>query len=88
MYVHVNFCHMRTTIEITEKQRAALLELAARSGKKGFSRLVQKAIDNMLAEEASRKERIENALAVAGSLGDKSADALEASVGKSRGSWR
>jgi hypothetical protein len=88
MHVHVILVEMRTTIEITDRQRAALLELAARSGEKGFSRLVQKAIDQMLAEETSRKERIDRACALAGSFGDKSADALEAAVCKIRGNWR
>ena len=36
---------MRTTIEMDDKHRAALLELAARRGEKGFSALVGEAID-------------------------------------------
>jgi hypothetical protein len=84
----LNKIEMRTTIEITDRQRAALLELAARSGEKGFSRLVQRAIDRMLAEENSRREQIEGALALAGSFNDKSADALEVAVRKIRNDWR
>ena len=79
---------MRTTIEITDAQRARLLEIAARRGEKGFSHLVQRAIDLLLAEEASRDKRIQEALGLAGSLGDRAADALEASVRSIRGSWR
>jgi len=90
--MHVHACYdpwvMRTTIEITDAQRAALLELAARRGEKGFSQLVQQAIDQMLAEETSREERIARALALAGSFSDKSADALEKSVRRIRGAWR
>jgi DNA anti-recombination protein RmuC len=79
---------MRTTIEITNAQRAALLELAAKRGEKGFSRLVQQAIDHMLTEESSRHEQIARALDLAGSFSDRSADALEKAVGRIRGTWR
>ena len=50
--MHVHACEygcMRTTVEITDAQRAGLLELAARRGEKGFSRLVQEAVEAILA---------------------------------------
>src|SRR5687767_14891424 len=55
---------MRTTIELTDLQRAKLLELAAQRREKGFSGLVQEAVDRYLAEEESRSERISAALAL------------------------
>ena len=81
---------MRTTIEITDAQRARLLEMAARRGEKGFSGLVQEAIDHWLAaqRDAAEMERIRKALAVLGTLDDKAADALEASTKAIRRSWR
>jgi metal-responsive CopG/Arc/MetJ family transcriptional regulator len=79
---------VRTTIELTDRQRAKLLELAAERGEKGFSRLVQEAIDLYLEENAARRERVEAALAVGGSLDDAAADALEHSVQRIRGTWR
>ncbi len=79
---------MRTTLEITDTQRARLLELAARRGEKGFSRLVQEAIDRYLAEEGSRKGRIEAALAIGGTIDEKASRALEDSVSRIRGTWR
>jgi hypothetical protein len=79
---------MRTTIEITDSQRSALLEMAAKRGEKGFSRLVQQAIDRMLAEENTRQDKIKRALCLGGTLGDKSADALEKSVRHIRETWR
>ena len=42
----------RTTIELTDLQRAQLLELAARRGERGFSKLVQEAVDAYLRENA------------------------------------
>lgn len=79
---------MRTTIEITNAQRASLLDLAARRGEKGFSSLVREAVDRLLADEMSRKDRIEAALALEGSLDAAAADSLEGSVARARGSWR
>ena len=79
---------MRTTIEIPDSQRARLLDLAARRGEKGFSRLVQEAVERMLAEDDSRKSRTKAALALKGSMGAKAADDLEASVARVRSTWR
>ena len=79
---------MRTTIEISDEQRAKLVEMAARRGEKGFSRLVQEALDRYLADEGGRKARVEAALALGGSLSDKAADALEESVNEVRSAWR
>lgn len=79
---------MRTTIEITDEQRARLLELAARRGVKGFSALVQEAVDLYLEAQAGRSEEVRMALAAIGSLDEKAAVALRESVKLSRGSWR
>jgi hypothetical protein len=79
---------MRTTVEITDTQRARLLDLAARRGEKGFSRLVQEAIDRLLADKDSGKARVEAALALEGSLTTQAADALAASVTRIRSNWR
>lgn len=79
---------MRTTLEITDAQRARLLEIAARRGEKGFSHLVQDALDRYLADEENRSARIEAALGVAGSLDEKAGRALESSVRQLRKTWR
>jgi len=79
---------MRTTIEIPAAQRARLLEIAARRGEKGFSRLVQEAVERFLSEEDTRKARTEAALALEGSMSAKAAEALSASVTRIRRTWR
>jgi hypothetical protein len=79
---------MRTTIEIPDRQRARLLELAAQRGEKGFSRLVQEAVERMLAESDSREVRTKAALAIEGSMGATEGDELLASVGSIRSTWR
>ena len=79
---------MRTTVDITDEQRARLLELAARRGEKGFSRLVQKALELYLGGGAERDERVRGALAVLGTLDAATADRLEASTRRLRERWR
>lgn len=79
---------MRTTIDLTDEQRARLQALATRRGEKGFSNIVQEAVDRYLREESTRQDRVKRALAVAGSLDEEAAEALEASVRSIRESWR
>jgi metal-responsive CopG/Arc/MetJ family transcriptional regulator len=79
---------MRTTVEIPDAQRARLLELAAQRGEKGFSRLIQEAVERMLTEDDSREVRTKAALALEGSMGAKEADELLASVMCIRSTWR
>jgi metal-responsive CopG/Arc/MetJ family transcriptional regulator len=79
---------MRTTIELPDEVRAALLELAARRGKKGFSALVQEAVTRYLEAERQRVDVLEKAKAVLGQLGEAEAAELAASVTALRARWR
>lgn len=86
MYVKKVF--VRTTIELTSRQRALLLKLAAERGDKGFSRLVQEALDRYLEELESRRERVDAALAVLGTIDDATESRLRDSAHQARRSWR
>ena len=89
MHVHaLRFFEMRTTIELTDEQRSRLLELGAKRGLKGFSLLVQEAVDRFLQQEARREDLKAAALAALGSLDEESARGLEASVRAARSQWR
>ena len=79
---------MRTTIELTDRQRAKLLEIAARRGEKGFSHLVREAVERYLDEEALRRSHLDAARAVLGSLTDREAGELARSVKRIRETWR
>lgn len=79
---------MRTTVELTEDQRAELLKIAAHRGLKGFSQLVQEAIDAYLDAQASRAAFINAALGLKGALKGKSADEFEQRTQTIRGHWR
>jgi hypothetical protein len=81
---------MRTTVEITDAQRAKLLELAASRGEKGFSALVQEAIDLYLRmqSESTRRARVKAALSVLGTLGEREVRELAEATRALRKSWR
>ena len=86
--MHVIMLFMRTTIEIPDYQRGKLLEIAARRGMRGFSALVQEAIERYLAEASPRSERVEAALSVLGTLADEEAELMEESIRELRRRWR
>jgi predicted DNA-binding protein len=80
--------HMRTTVEINDEHRAKLLQLAARRGDKGFSRIIAEAIERYLAELESSEAARRKALSLCGSLSRREADRLRADSAKIRQSWR
>ena len=79
---------MRTTVELTDDQRAELLRLAARRGIKGFSQIVQEAVDEYLQHEGGKDQAIAAALSLQGSLVGESADRFEERVRSLRELWR
>jgi len=79
---------MRTTIELSEEQRSELLRLAAKRGLKGFSLLVQEALDEYLQSEAKKLHLIEAALEMKGSFQGKSGEDFLERAEKIRSSWR
>lgn len=81
---------MRTTIEITDDLRARLVALAARRGIRGFSRIVQEALERYLTMEgdSERARRVADALAALGSLPVESAEAMRGRVRRLRSRWR
>jgi hypothetical protein len=79
---------MRTTIELKDESRAKLLEIAARRGEKGFSRLIDEAVDLYLRTAAADEERRQKALLLRGCLGNKDAAQLRAATAAMRESWR
>jgi predicted transcriptional regulator len=89
MHVHVHQnVYMRTTIELSEEQRAALVHLAAKRGLKGFSQIVQEALARFLEEQASRQDVIDAAMALRGSLEGSPGEELSETVEQIRSHWR
>ena len=79
---------MRTTVEITDEQRAELLKLAAQRGEKGFSSLIREALDLYMRHHRARREAVAQALKLQGSFSDEEAESLETSIRQMRESWR
>jgi len=78
---------VRTTIEITPEQRTRLLELAARRGEKGFSRIVQEALDAYLRSRAGEDDK-RRILQLEGALSEEDAAALRKETRRIRDVWR
>jgi hypothetical protein len=76
---------MRTTVEIRDEQRIALAAIAARRGLRGYSEIVQEAIDAYLAEADG--DDLEALLSLRGSLSDDEADALERRIAEAWTTW-
>jgi predicted transcriptional regulator len=79
---------VRTTIELNDESRAKLLEMAARRGEKGFSRLIDEAVEQYLRAEQAANERRKTALALRGTLGGRDAEHLRSAATALRESWR
>ena len=79
---------MRTTIELKPEHRSRLLAIAAQRGEKGFSSLINEAVDSYLSEEAERVRKRERALQLRGVLTQKVAAELRKRAAALRASWR
>jgi hypothetical protein len=79
---------MRTTIEMKDEHRAALLEIAARRRLKGFSAVVEDAIETYLAADARSRTRRRSALALKGSLSRVEGQRFRREADALRQSWR
>jgi metal-responsive CopG/Arc/MetJ family transcriptional regulator len=87
MHMHDN-ADMRTTIELKDEHRAALLEIAARRRLKGFSALVEDAVESYLKADADMRTRQRNALALKGTPSRAEGERLRKKATALRRSWR
>lgn len=86
--MHVNIMPMRTTIELPDELRARLLAMAARRGEKGFSSLIEAAVERYLEDEEDRRGRVRKAASAIGSLDEVEARRMRESVESLRSTWR
>ena len=77
---------MRTTVEISDEQHRALTSIASRRGLRGFSALVQEAIDSYLAD--LRADEVEVLLTFEGVLDEEQADEVRSRIEAARQTWR
>ena len=77
---------MRTTVEITDDQHRALSAIAQRRGVRGFSVLVQEALEGYLASLDTGE--VDLLLQLEGMLSDSDAQEMRSRVGDVRSTWR
>jgi hypothetical protein len=77
---------MRTTVEITEHQHRALSAIAQRRGVRGFSVLVQEALDAYLAN--INTDEVDLLLSLEGMLSESDADEMRSRIKDVRTAWR
>lgn len=79
---------MRTTIEMKPEHRAKLLELAARRGEKGFSGLVEEALESYFTSVAEQDNARRRSLRLRGSFSKSEGQRLQQAVAAIRERWR
>lgn len=77
---------MRTTVEITDEQHRALSAIAQRRGVRGFSALVQEALDSYLANMTT--DEVDLLLGLEGTLSDSEAREVRTRIDEARTTWR
>ena len=78
---------MRTTVDIKPEHRSALLAIAARRGQKGFSTVLEEAIESYLAGE-SEQERHKKFLSFAEVLTEQEADEFGLNYWLAHDKWK
>jgi predicted nuclease of restriction endonuclease-like RecB superfamily len=79
---------MRTTIELKEEHRALLHMIAARRGWRGFSRVVEEAIEFYLEHHAEAEKARRALLDRRGAWSEKEADRVRAAIRELRRRWQ
>jgi len=84
---------MRTTIEIDDVKLRKLRELAARRGEKGYSKLIDEALEKYFSSDATgadpgRHQKARQLVELSGAISADEADAMRAAVRESRRTWR
>jgi hypothetical protein len=78
---------MRTTVEISDRHRSFLLSLAAQRGLRGYSEIIQEAIDLYLAAQVKETDMKEKVLAMRGSWQKEEAEQTRSSLLELREKW-
>ncbi|QGP93963.1 hypothetical protein MGLY_33880 [Neomoorella glycerini] len=78
---------MRTTIEISNETRAKLVALSARRGLRGYSEIVNEALEEYLARAENREKEINEILKLAGSLSEEEGQKYAARVKEFWSRW-
>lgn len=77
---------MRTTVEVTAEQHEALMGIARRRGLRGFSLVVQEALDAYLSDLSSTE--VDLLLSLEGSIDEGEEGEMRNRIEEARASWR
>ncbi len=78
---------MRTTIEISDNHRSALLSIAAQKGLRGYSKIIEDALENYIKEHGKNIGLKNNLLSMKGSW-EKEAAEIKANIKELRKNWK
>ena len=78
---------MRTTIEIPDRLRTALVMMAAQRKMKGFSPIVVEAIELYIEQQVARKQGLKELLALRGTWSNEEAAETRARITELRKAW-
>ena len=79
---------MRTTIELSDDHRSALHSLAARRGLRGYSKLIQEAIDFYIKEKAKRGDSVRLLLRMRGTWSEEEVKRFRKKLEEIRRNWK
>ena len=78
---------MRTTIEISDEHRSALLSIAAKKGLRGYSKIIEEAIDNYINNQ-SKSTDIKNSVIAMKGTWEKDTDQIKNNIKELRKNWK
>jgi hypothetical protein len=79
---------MRTTIELTNDQRSMLDSLAAQKGLRGYSKLIQEAVDLYLKEISRKRTGLNHLWKMRGTWSDEEAQQTKRRLSEIRRNWK
>jgi predicted transcriptional regulator len=79
---------MRTTIELSDDHRSALHSIAARRGLRGYSKLIQEAIDLYIKQKEKKGDGLRQLLKMRGTWSAEEAKRVRKRLGELRQNWK
>ena len=79
---------MRTTIELSNEHRSSLHSLAARRGLRGYSKLIQEAVDLYIQETTARESDSKHLLKMRGTWNKEDARKFQKKLKGIRKNWK
>ena len=79
---------MRTTIELSNDHRSSLHSLAARRGLRGYSKLIQEAVDLYIQEMTAKERNTEQLLKMRGTWNKEEARNFQNKLREVRRNWK